>query len=314
MGAYVIRRLVYAVPVLFFVSLVVFCLSMQALGDPVVLMLGQDADAQTIARLRQDLGFNRPIHVQYLDWAGHIVRGDFGRSFRLPYGVVDLILARLPVTVELAVLALLLAIAIAIPLGTLAALHHNRRLDLAASALAVVGVSMPNFWLGILLILVFALTLRWLPSSGYVSPLDDPLGNLRLMILPALTLSAAYAGTLTRIVRSSVLEVLNQDYVRTARGKGLAERHLLIGHCLRNALVPAVTVIGVEFGRMLGGAVVTETIFGLPGVGRLVVDAIVGRDYPVVQGVVLFLTAAAVASSLVVDVVYAYLDPRIRYA
>src|SRR5947207_48160 len=179
MGAFILRRLFYAVPVLFLVSLVVFCLTLQALGDPVVLMLGQDADARTIARLREDLGFNRPIYVQYLDWVGHVARGDLGRSFRLPYGVVDLILARLPVTLELALLAILLAIAVAVPLGTLAALRHNGRLDLAASALAVVGVSMPNFWLGLLLILIFALGLRWLPSSGYVNPLDDAPGNLR---------------------------------------------------------------------------------------------------------------------------------------
>jgi peptide/nickel transport system permease protein len=312
-GRYIVRRVLYALPVLFLVSLVVFVLAWQALGDPVVLMLGQDADPQTIARLREDLGFNRPVAVQYLDWLGHLVRGDLGRSFRLPYGVVDLILARLPVTLQLAAQALLLAICVAIPLGIMAALHHNRGLDLVSSTLAVLGVSMPNFWLGILLILVFALTLRWLPSSGYVSPLEDPLGNLRLMILPTVTLAAAYAGTLTRIARSSMLEVLGREYVTTARSKGLRESRVLVGHCLRNALIPVVTVVGVEFGRLLGGAVVTETIFGLPGVGRLVIDAILGRDYSVVQGVVLFMTAAAVLSSLIVDVAYAYLDPRIRY-
>jgi len=312
-GRYIVRRLLYAIPVLFLVSLVVFLLAWQALGDPVVLMLGQDADPRTVARLREDLGFNRPVAVQYLDWLSHLARGDLGRSFRLPYGVVDLILARLPVTLQLAIQALLLAICVAIPLGIMAALHHNRGLDLVSSTLAVLGVSMPNFWLGILLILVFALALRWLPSSGYVSPLEDPLGNLRLMILPTVTLAAAYAGTLTRIARSSMLEVLGREYVTTARSKGLRESRVLVGHCLRNALIPVVTVVGVEFGRLLGGAVVTETIFGLPGVGRLVIDAILGRDYSVVQGVVLFMTAAAVLSSLIVDVAYAYLDPRIRY-
>ncbi len=314
MGRYVVRRLLYAVPVVFFVSLLVFFLAQQALGDPVVLMLGQDADPRTIARLREDLGFNRPVYVQYLDWLGHVLRGDLGRSFRLPYQVVDLMAARLPITLQLSLQALLLAVLIALPLGTLAALRHNRAADLAASTLAVLGVSMPNFWLGVLLILVFALSLHWLPSSGYVSPLDDPLGNLRLMILPTVTLAAAYAGSLTRIVRATMLDALGREFVITARGKGLPERRVLMGHCLRNALIPVVTVIGVELGRLLGGAVVTETIFGLPGVGRLVVDAILGRDYSVVQGVVLFMTAVAVASSLIVDVLYAYLDPRVRYA
>jgi len=314
MGKYLLHRFLQMIPVLFLVSLVVFVLAHMALGDPVVLMLGEDADQKTIARLREQLGFSRPLYVQYIDWMSHIVKGDFGRSFRLPYPVSTLILNRLPITLELALLSLLLSVIIAIPTGVYAALRHNSKSDLFTSGVAVIGVSMPNFWLGILLIFIFALKLGWLPSSGYISPFESMIGNLKLMILPSITLSMAYVATLTRIVRSSMLEVLGQEYVLTARSKGLTEKRVIFLHALKNAILPVVTVIGVSLGRQFGGAVVTETVFNLPGIGRLLVDAILGRDFSVVQGVVLFTTFTILIMNLIVDLLYSYLDPRIKYA
>ena len=311
---YIARRLLLTVPILFVITVATFTLMSIVIGDPVLLILGPDvnADQATIDRLRQQLGVNRPLPVQYADWLRHVVTGDFGRSFRAPMSVRDAVLSRLPVTLELTLLALVLALLVAVPLGITAALRPGSRLDLALSGIAAISLSLPNFWLGIILIYVFALKLHVLPSAGYVSFATAPLQNLKFMILPTVTLSLALIGSLTRYTRAVMVDVLEQDYVRTARAKGLPAVTVLRRHALANALIPVITVVGLELAGLFGGAVVTETIFSLPGVGTLLTDAVLGRDLPIVQGIVLFITVAVVLTSLVVDILYAFLDPRVR--
>ena len=311
---YVLRRLVGALPVLLVISIGTFALMSVILGDPVLLIVGQDAsiDEATLERMRAELGLNRPLPIQYLDWLRHVVVGDFGRSLRSPLPVSESVLARLPVTVELTVLALSLAMLTGLPLGIAAALRPGSRFDLTISGLAVVGLSIPNFWLGIILIFVFALKLRWFPSAGYVPFTEDPAQNLKLMVLPSLTLAAAYVGTIIRYTRSVMIDVMSQDYVQTARAKGLARVAVVGRHAFRNGLIPIVTVISLELAGLFGGAVVTETIFSLPGVGMLLIRSILGRDLPMVQGVVMFVAVAVVITNLFADIAYAYLDPRVR--
>jgi peptide/nickel transport system permease protein len=301
------------VPVLLILSVVVFALMRVVLGDPVILMLGQEVDFKLAEQLRRELGYHRPIAVQYLDWLGHVVRGDLGRSNRTPFPVWELILLRLPITGTLALFALGLALAVAIPAGMLASLFRGSRLDTVISAGAVVGLSMPNFWLGIVLIFVFALRLRWLPSSGYVSPRQDLLDFARFMLLPVLTLSVAYMAGLTRYIRATMLDVLHEQYVLVARSKGLTRAAITLKHALRNSLIPVITIIGLNLAGLVSGAVVTEAVFALPGVGTLLFNAILGRDLPVVQGVVILVSLAVLLTNLCVDVLYAYVDPRISY-
>ncbi len=311
---YVAERLVLTVALLFVVSIATFGLMSLVVGDPVYAILGSEssADERSIERLRQDLLLDRPPPVRYLDWLSHAVTGDLGRSFRQPIPVRDAVLARLPVTLELTVLATALAITCAIPLGMAAALRAGRPLDIGVSAIAAVNLSLPNFLLGILLIYVFALKLRWLPSAGYIPASTDPLAHFKLLLLPTVTLAAAYVGSLTRYVRSLMADVLHEDYVRTARAKGLGRAVVIRRHALRNALIPLTTVIGLEVAALFGGAVVTEIVFSLPGVGTLLTESILGRDLPMVQGIVLFVTTAVVLTSLGVDLLYGFLDPRIR--
>jgi peptide/nickel transport system permease protein len=314
MGRFILRRLLSMLVVLLVISIATFGLMSAVLGDPALLILGPEgaADEATLERIRTDLGVDRPIVVQYFDWLRHVVTGDLGRSFRSPMMVREAIIARLPVTIQLTLMALALALAAAIPLGIAAALRPGSRLDVGISTFAVIGLSIPNFWLGILLIFLFALTLGWLPSAGFVPLSSDPLANLKLMILPSLTLATSYIGQLTRYTRSAMLDVLSQDYIRTAQSKGLAYRVVIYAHALRNALIPIVTVVGLNLAGLFGGAVVTETVFSLPGVGRLLVDSIFGRDLPMLQGVVLLITVAVVFTNLVTDIVYGFLDPRVR--
>jgi peptide/nickel transport system permease protein len=311
---YVVRRLLGALPVLLVISIGAFALMSLVQGDPVLLILGQDAsvDQATIERVRAELGLNRPLPVQYLDWLRHVIVGDFGQSMRSPLGVSDTVLGRLPVTFELTLLALSLAMIIALPLGVAAALRSGSRFDLAISGFAVIGLSIPNFWLGILLIYFFALKFRWLPSAGYVPFAEDPGQNLRLMVLPSLTLAAAYIGTFIRYTRSVMIDTLSQDYIQTARAKGLHRVAVVGSHAFRNGLIPIVTVISLELAGLFGGAVVTEAIFSLPGVGMLLIRSILGRDLPMVQGVVMFVAVVVVLTNLIADVAYAYLDPRVR--
>jgi peptide/nickel transport system permease protein len=316
MATYGIRRAIQLLALLVIVSLLTFVLMRGLLGDPVLLILGPDAsvDQATVQRLRHDLLLDEPLPVQYLDWLRHASVGDFGRSLRSPITVHDALLSRLPVTLELSVEALALALLLAVPMGTQAALRPGSRLDVALSGLSVTTLSLPNFLLGILLIFVFAIRLHWLPSAGYVPLTQDPVAHLRFMVLPVITLAAAYTGNFARFARSLMLDVLAEDYVRTARAKGLPNWLVLRRHAARNALIPLVTVVGVELAGLFGGAVITETVFSLPGVGQLLTDSVLGKDLPTVQAIVLFLTVAVVVTSFVVDLVYGVLDPRARVA
>lgn len=300
---FLIRRFLLALLVLLGVSFVVFAI-LHLTGDPTVLLLPPDAPAEEIERFRQVMGFNDPLMVQYLRFLRGALQGDFGVSLRHSEPAFALVLERLPATIELALAALLLALCLAIPTGIISAIKRNTVLDYVATVIALLGQAMPTFWLGIMLILVFSVRLNLLPSSGR--------GTLEHLLLPAITLGLFTAARIMRLTRSGMLEVLGQDYIRTARSKGLADRRVVWKHALKNASIPIVTIVGLELGTLLGGAVITETIFAWPGVGRLSVQAIFNRDYPVVQAVVFVLASGFVLVNLVVDIVYTYLDPRIR--
>jgi len=306
-------RLLGTLPVVLILSIGVFLMLHLTPGDPVQIMLGQDADPQAIAALRAELGLDQPLPIQYVRWAGNALHGDLGRSIRTNQPVTEAIVSRLPVTIELSLVALMISLLIGLPAGMLAAIRRNSALDLASTGIALVGVSLPSFFLGILLILTFALWLRWVPPSGYTPLIQDPAMNIKQMLMPAIALGAALAGIVARLMRSSLLEVLGADYMRTARAKGLSESASVIGHGVQNALLPVVTVVGLQVGALLGGAILIETIFALPGIGRLAVDSIFARDFPIVQGVVLFLALVRVLSNLIADLLYGRLDPRIAH-
>ncbi|MER3555838.1 MAG: glutathione ABC transporter permease GsiC [Meiothermus sp.] len=310
---FLLRRLIAGLPTLLAVTLLVFTLTHLLPGDPIRLLLGEEANPQLAADLRRQLGLDRPVLVQYLGWLGGLLQGDFGRSLKNNLPVGSVILEKLPTTVQLSFLAMLVAVGISVPTGVFAALRRGSWWDGGITALALTGISLPNFFLGILLIYAFSIRLGWIPPSGYVEPWVDLRKNLLLLLLPAITLGTALAGALTRFVRNSLLEVLSQDYVRTARAKGLAERVVIFKHALRNAAIPVVTVMGLQLGGLLGGAVVTEQIFSIPGFGRLVVDAVLNRDFPVLQAVVLLAALAVFLVNVLVDLLYAAIDPRIRY-
>jgi peptide/nickel transport system permease protein len=309
----ILRRIAAMGFSILFLTALIFFLMQAVFGDPVVIMLGRDADPDTVARLRHDLGLDRPVHVQYGDWLGRLARGDWGRSFRTGQPVLHAIVTRLPASLELALVSLLLAVAFALALGTLAAFRPRTRLDAGISVLTAFGTAMPNFWIAIVLILLFALHLRVLPSSGSVSLWEDPLGHLRAMVLPTVTLSIAYLCNLTRLVRAKMLESLHTDYVRTARAKGLHEWRVLCVHALRNSVLPVLSILAVSMSRLFGGAVVTETIFALPGIGILLVDSILGRDFPVVQGIIIIVTIGVFTTNFLIEIAYAVVDPRVRY-
>jgi len=312
-AGYVVRRLLGALPILLGVSVLVFALLHLIPGDPVLAMLGNEADPRAVRALRQELGLDRPLPVQYVEWLGRVLRGNLSRSIQTREPVARLILERFPATLELAAAALLLGVSGGVVAGVVSARRRDRPPDYLATSLALFGISMPNFWLGILLILLFSLYQGWLPPGGHVGLTVDPLGNLRYLVMPAIVLAVQIAGVVTRTVRSSVLEVLAQDYVRTARGKGLGERPVFYRHALKNALIPVTTVVGLQLGALLGGAVITETIFSWPGIGKFLVDAIFSRDFPIVQGIVLLVTVFFILANLAVDVAYVYLDPRVTY-
>ena len=312
MARYIVQRLLAIIPMAVLLTAAVFALVHVFRGDPVVLMLGREADPETAQRLRHELGLDRPLYVQYSDWLSHAARGDLGRSLRDRVPVARAIEERLRVTGELTLLAMATALAAALVLGTAAAVRAGSAVDFAVSGFCIAGVTLPNFLVGIVLIFLFALTLRWLPSGGY-APLTQPLENLRLMILPTATLSLAYIGFLSLVLKSSLKDALRAPYVQTGRAKGITERRVLVRHVLRNSLIPLLSVLGVEIGRLFGGAVITETIFALPGVGRLLVDSILGRDFPVIQAVVALLTFGVLIVNLCVDLAYGWLDPRVTY-
>jgi peptide/nickel transport system permease protein len=310
---FVLRRLMGGLPTLLLVTVLVFTLTRVLPGDPARLLLGEEATPELVAQIREELGLNRPILVQYADWLWGLVKGDLGRSIRGNEPVAPIIWQKLPTTLELSLFSLLVAVAIGIPAGVLAALRRNSAIDAGVTVMALSGVSIPNFFLGILLIYVFSIRLAWIPPSGYVEPWVDLQKNLLLMLMPAITLGTALAGAIARFTRNSMLEVLSQDYVRTARAKGLEGRVVVYKHALRNAAIPVVTVIGLQLGGLLGGAVVTEQVFSIPGFGRLLVDSVFNRDFPVLQAVVLISALAVFLINVLTDLLYAAIDPRIRY-
>jgi peptide/nickel transport system permease protein len=294
------------------VSVTVFSLIHLIPGDPVQVMVGESQDPEVVAAIRHDLGLDRPLYIQYATWLGNALRGDFGMSIRTHQPVTEVVAERARPTLQLTALALLIALCVALPVGILAATRRNSGIDVSATTFALLGVSMPNFLIALLLIFVFAIKLQWLPTSGYVSIFQDPVRGLKLLVLPAVTIGMAMAAVITRMTRSSLLEALDQDYVRTARSKGLVERRVVVGHALRNAMIPVITVVGLQIGNLIAGAVITEYVFAIPGVGRLIVDSIFARDYPVLQGVVLFTAIGFILANLLADLMYAALDPRIR--
>ncbi|MEU1753231.1 ABC transporter permease [Micromonospora matsumotoense] len=311
MGRFVLRRLLQSVVVLLGVTLVVFLLLQLVPGDPVRVALGTRFDQQTYDALRERSGLDRPLVVQYLSYVGHALTGDLGVSFRSGQPVTSIVLERLPATLSLAVTAVLLALLVAFPLGVLSAVRSGSFVDHAARVFSQFGVSVPDFWMGIMGILLFAGVLGWLPPSGYVALTDDPAGWASHVALPAAAVGLVTASILTRFIRSSVLEVLAEDYVRTAEAKGLRRRVVIVRHVLRNALIPVVTVVAVQLASLVGGVIVIEVLFAWPGVGRLTYDAVQARDYPVLQGAVLFVATLFLVMNLLVDVLYARLDPRI---
>jgi ABC-type dipeptide/oligopeptide/nickel transport system permease component len=313
--AYVARRLLLAVPVLLGVSVLVFAVLHLAPGDPAAIMLGAQATREDVERLRRDLGLDQPLPVQYLRWISHVVRGDLGRSIPLGREVLPEVLLRFKATLILTAGALLVAVLVGVPAGILSATRQYTWLDKVAMGIAVTGQSLPVFWTGIMLIITFALSLRWFPSAGMTSPYGggDAADVLWHLVLPAVTLGTASAAALARLTRSSVLEIVRQDYVRSARAKGLAERAVVLRHVLKNAVNPIITVLGIQVGYLLGGAILTETVFSWPGLGSMTVRAIQARDYPLVQGGVLLIATTFVLVNLLVDLLYAVFDPRIRY-
>ena len=314
MGQYILRRLVLMLPVAFLVTVIVFALVRLTPGDPVLVYAGEERDPETLEQLRHEYGLDQPMPLQYVSWITHAVQGDLGRSIRTRQPVTEAIVERLPATIELGLAALLISVTIALVVGTLSAVKRNSPLDLLATGFTLAGVSLPNFFLGLILILVFSLALRLLPPGGYTPLKDDVLDNLEHLLLPAVTLATASLAVNMRQVRSSMLEVLSQEYMRTARAKGLRERTLILRHAFKNALIPVVTIIGLQVGAIIEGAVITEQVYFWPGVGKLVVDSIGGRDYPVVQAVVLLSALSYMVSTLLVDIVYGWLDPRISYS
>lgn len=307
MTKYLIRRLLQAIPTIFLVSIAVFLMLHLTPGDPAEVFLGDNRSTpELLENVRETMGLNRPLHVQYLSYMGNALQGDLGRSLQTNIPVADQIFSRLPWTIELAFTALILASIIGIGLGVVAALNHNTIFDTLAMTLALIGISMPVYWSSLLLILLFSVQLGVLPAIGQ--------GGVDRLILPAFALALVSAGALARIVRSSMLEVLNQEYVTTARSKGLTESKIVSRHVIRNALIPVVTILGLILGNLLGGAVLTETIFARLGIGQLYVEAVLQKDFTLVQGTTLFIALTYVLINIVIDIVYVFIDPRIRYA
>ena len=306
------QRIAIAIPTLVIVSMFVFGLQHLLPGDPILILAGEERDPELIERLRERYRLNDPIPVQYVVWLGNVLQGDLGVSLRTNQPVLELIAEKLPVTIQLAVMAMIVAMLIGVPAGILSAVKKGTVVDYTANVIALSGLSIPNFWLGIMLILLVSVHLGWLPASGYESPFVDPLRSLETMIMPAFVLGTALAATLMRHTRSAMLGVLKADYVRTARAKGLRERRVVLKHAFRNGLLPIVTLSALLFGELLAGAVLTEQIFTIPGFGKLIVDAVFNRDYAVVQGVVLCTAVGFILMNLIADVLYALLNPRIR--
>jgi len=312
MADFLLKRLASIVPTLIFVSMLIFGLQQLLPGDPAKILAGEEQDPSVVAHLREKLHLDKPLPLRYAYWMGGVLRGDLGESVRNQQPVLQLVAQKLPVTIQLAAMAMLIAVCIGIPAGIASAVGRGTAWDVAANAFALWGISTPNFWLGILMILLFSVQLGWLPASGYVSPFEDLRANLAAMIMPAFVLGNAIAAVLMRHTRSAMLQVLSADYVRTARAKGLREHVVVLRHALGNALVPIVTLGALELGTLLSGAVLTEQVFTIPGFGKLIVDAVFNRDYAVVQGVVLITATAYIVLNLLADLAYFAVNPRLR--
>ena len=313
MFRYLVYRLLSAIPVLIVVSLVSFLIIFLVPGDPAAEIAGPGANSAEVARIRTDLGLDRPFHVQMLTYYERLAHGDLGRSILLSRGVAEAMIERAPVTLSLTAAGLMICVTCGILLGIAGAVRQNTITDQAVMTVALLGLSVPDFWFGLVMMYFFAVTLGWLPTGGYVSPSESVVGWLRSMAMPALSLGVTQMGLIARITRATMLEVLRQDYIRTARAKGMPEGIVVFQHALTNTLIPVVTVIGLIVGGLLGGAFVVEQVFALPGAGRLIIGAILRRDFPVIQGGLLLIASIFVAVNIIVDILYAYLDPRIRY-
>lgn len=313
MTAFILRRLVLMIPVLIIVAIIVFTLVHITPGDPAAVMAGEEATATQVEEMRERLGLNDPLPTQFFNWFRGALVLDFGDSLFLRQPVTEAMLDRVQPTLMLTLYSLTISVLIAIPAGVIAAVKRNSPIDRLLMMMSISGAAIPNFFLGILLILLFAVVLGWLPSGGYVDIQDDLRGHLRYMVMPAFALGFSAAGLLARMVRSTMLDVLNEDYVRTAYAKGLPGKRVITGHALRNALIPAMTVVGISLANMLGGSIIVETVFSIPGMGRLVVQSITRRDFPIIQGVVLITAVIQLSVMLLIDVLYVYIDPRVRY-
>jgi peptide/nickel transport system permease protein len=313
MQQYILRRLVQMIFVLMLFSLVVFTVLRLVPGDPVAAQLGLEASQEAYAQLRAEMGLDQPIYIQYVRWLQDIAQGDFGTSWRSHQSALSLIQRRFPATIWLTVASILVGLVISVPLGIVAGVRPNSWLAHGSTLFSLVGIAMPSFWLGLMLLLLLAVTLRWLPPSGYISPLEDPVLGLKYLLMPAFTLGVGLAAPLTRFIRSGMLDVMNTDYVRTARAKGLTDNLVIFRHVLKNAMLSVVTIFGVLLGSLLGGSIITESVFNWPGIGTLLLQSIQQRDYGIVQGVVLFISLIFMIVNLLVDLTYAYLDPRIHY-
>lgn len=313
MIGYILRRILAVIPVVLCVAIFVFLLLRLTPGDPAAILAGDAATPEQLEKIRTSLGLNEPLLTQFITWAGHLAEGDLGISLISNVPVTDLIAQRIWPTINIAVMTIILAVLIAVPMGVLAAWRHRTWTDYAVMAFSVLGFSIPVFVIGYLFIQVFSLQLRWLPVQGYTAPSQDFGKFLTRAILPCLTLATIYIALIARMTRASMLEVLGEDYIRTARAKGLKEKAVLFRHALRNASVPILTIIGTGFALLISGVVVTESVFNIPGIGRLTVDAILARDYPVIQAMILLTSAIYVFINLMIDVAYSFLDPRIRY-
>ncbi|MDI6025073.1 ABC transporter permease [Corticibacterium sp. UT-5YL-CI-8] len=312
MFGFLVQRVMAAIPTLFIISLIVFSLQQLLPGDPALVIGGGEASQEMLAQIREQYGFNDPFLVQYWHWITNVMQGDFGVSFRTREEIGPMLAAKIPVTLTLATAAMLVSLVIGIPAGILAAIWRGRGWDHAVTVAALSGISIPNFWLGIMMILLFAVHLGWLPASGYVSFFEDPIQSIRTLIMPAIVLGAGLAAAMMRHTRSAMLTVMRQDYVRTARAKGVAEKTVILKHAFLNAQIPIITLATLQFGTLLAGAVLTEQVFSIPGVGKMVVDAVFNREYQAVQAVTLLSGAAFVLMSLLADVLYFVANPKLR--
>ncbi len=310
---YIVKRIGQAIPVFLFVTIAIFGLMHAAPGNPAQIMLGPRATDAAVNALERKWGLNQPLYIQYLTWLSNVLVGDFGTSLSGGEEVSTLLAQRLPITLTLSFAAMVVSLSISIPAGVISAMKKNTSTDYVAMIFALVGVSMPNFWLGLMLIVVFGLWFGWLPTFGYTSLWVDPVSGIKHLILPAIALGTALAAVVTRMLRSSMLEVMGEDYIQTAKAKGIPRRKIIRKHALRNALIPTVTVIGLQVGYLMNGAILVETVFAIPGMGRLLTNAVFQRNFPVVQGAVVIIAIIFIAVNLIVDLIYAYLDPQITY-